>query len=804
MSIRNPVLRLASAGLLAGMILSGCGNGNAPTAYPVSTPLPVPTYAVTFLVRVPQDTPAGDKVILNILDEVTGPSLNPMRYEMQLLDAGLWQLTVNFPRSALIYYQYSLKSGSLESGSGPGILDFRVYCAAGNNQVEDAVAHWMGSSFNGTSGRIRGLIRDSATGLAIPGLIVTAAGVRTTTDSSGNYLLTGVPSGKQILVAFDMDGGYRSFVQEAIVADGQDTPANLQMAPLPRVTISFHVYVPADTPAFAQVRLAGNLYALGNTFLPGAASTLVDSARAPLMARLVDGTYVVSLSLPVGAYVRYKYTLGDGFWNAERDSLGRFNLREMIVPEHDQLMDDSIATWRSGNLGPVTFNAAVPAATPSSEYISIQFSPFSGIWMRPIPMFMTAPQQWTFTLFSPLEWSNTVAYRYCRNSACGVADDVATAGESPGGRLFLPSADPQILSDTVLDWVAMPQVETPAASSIGTIRPDFRFGVVLSSNRWTPPFESTLADLTALRAGTVFLSPKWYLGANNPIPEIRNLPEQGSPLRQDLLGQIGGVRAAGFRPALAPDVAALTGTTIDWWESASRDTAWWDAFFAGYGAFLQTYADLAQQAGLEELFIARVNLTPALPGQPGTPGDADVRWRVLVRTIRLHYGGKLAVELPLTDAFTQPPAFLDEVDEVFLRVSGPLTGGSNTPADVKTAAGALLDANLGELRMLGKPIYLEAAYASAFGADAGCPRDSDNNCLPIDALTPGQSTALTLKPDFDAQTRAYQALLSAAVERDWISGFYAWNYFAPASLRDASQSIHGKPVEMLLAGWFNR
>lgn len=805
MSIRKHILRLTSLLLLASFFLSGCGGGNGSTPYPFATPLPLPTFAVTFLVRVPADTPAGDKVILNILDEVTGLSLNPTRYEMQPVDAGLWQLTVNFPRSALVSYQYSLLSGSLESGAGPGIVDYRTYYAAGNNQIEDAVAHWMGTSFSGTTGRLRGLVRDSATGNAIPGLIVTSAGLRTTTDTSGNFLLNGVPSGKQTLVAFDMDGGYRPFVQEAIVADGQDTPANLLLAPVPRVTISFHLYVPADTPPGAQIRMVGSLYSLGNTFQPGAASTMVDATRAPLLVQLVDGTYLVSLSLPIGSYFRYKFTMGDGFWNAERDAQGRFLLHDLIVPEHDTLVENGVGSWHSGTQGPVTFNVQTPSSTPPTEYISIQFSPFQGIWMRPIPMRNTGSQQWTFTLFSPLEWSGVVAYRYCRNNACGVADDVATAGDSPGGRQFAPAALPQILSDTVMEWVAWPETSTPTAAPLATaLRQDFRFGVFLSSARWNQPFEPATADLVGLRAGTVFLSPQWYFGANAPLPEIRNLPEQATPLRQELAAQIAAVRAAGMKPALAPDLTALSGTTTDWWETAPRDTAWWDSFFQAYGGFLYAYADLAQQTGVEELVIARANLMPAMPGRPGTPADAELRWRVLVRNVRLHFAGKLAVELPLTDAFGATPTFLDEVDEIFIRTSGPLTGGANSAEEMKAAAGALLDDKLADVRALGKPVFLEAAYASTFGSDAGCARDASNNCLPLDMLTPGPGLALTLPVDFDAQTRAFQALLSAAAERDWISGFYAWGYYAPAALRDASPSIHGKPVETLLAGWFNR
>ena len=193
-----------------------------------------------------------------------------------------------------------------------------------------------------------------------------------------------------------------------------------------------------------------------------------------------------------------------------------------------------------------------------------------------------------------------------------------------------------------------------------------------------------------------------------------------------------------------------------------------------------------------------------MPGNPQTPADIETRWRVLVRNVRQHYAGKIVVEVPLTDAFPSIPQFFDEVDEFIVRVSGPVAAGNNTPDEMKAAAGALLDDKLADLRSLGKPIFLAPAYASLGGADAGCPRDALGSCLPIQSIFPGPGLALTLAPDFDAQTRAYQAMLLAATDRDWISGFFAWGYYAPVALRDASPSIHGKPVEIYLAGMFNR
>jgi hypothetical protein len=797
------IFRSAAAVLLAGILLTGCGGGSS---YPIATPLPLAKFSISFLVRAPGDTPAGDKVILNILDEVTGLTLNPTSYEMKLVDVGLWQLSLDFARNALVHYRYSLQSGEIEAGSGSGMVDYRTYYSSGNNQVEDTVAHWTGTEFHGTTGRVRGLVRDAVTGLAVPGLVVGTAGMRTLTDTSGFYMLSGVPTGKQTLVAFDMDGNYRPFLQEAIVADGQDTPADLLLSPAPKVTVSFHLYIPqSETPAGAQIRMAGNLLMLGNTFQPGAASTMVEPARTPLMTMMDDGTYILSLAMPVGAHVRYKYTLGDGFWNAERDSQGRMVLREIIVPEYDTIIENGVTSWKSSSQGTVMFNAVAPAGTPSSEKVYIQFSPFQGIWMRPIPMWMIGPQQWTFTLTSPLEWPGQVSYRYCRNGMCGLADDVSTAGDESNGRFFQVTPAPQSVVDAIPGWTVWPDTSAaviPAPSA--PVRSSLRFGVMLSPARWAPPYDSTIADLVALRAGTVFLGPQWYLGANAPLPEIRYLPELASPLRQDVVGQLAYLRAAGIRPALAPTVSALTGLTSDWWDTAPRDTAWWDAFFQAYANVLYTYADIAQQNGVEELVIARADLLPAMPGLPGTPADIETRWRVLARNVRLRYAGKLAVELPLTDGFPALPQFFDEIDEIIIRVSGPLTAGSNTPEEMKAAAGALLDDKLAALRNLGKTIFLAPAYASVGGADSGCPRDAMGSCLPVASILSGPGLALILPPDFDAQTRAYQALLAAAAEREWIWGFFAWGYYPPVALRDASPSIHGKPVELFLAGMFNR
>ena len=98
------------------------------------------------------------------------------------------------------------------------------------------------------------------------------------------------------------------------------TQVSLSLAPADLVSVVFTVSVPETGIKNLPIRLAGDLLQLGNTFgdLRGGLSTL--AARMPLLSPLSDGRYTITLSLPAGADIRYKYTLGDGLWNAEHAS----------------------------------------------------------------------------------------------------------------------------------------------------------------------------------------------------------------------------------------------------------------------------------------------------------------------------------------------------------------------------------------------------------------------------------------------------------------------------------------------------
>ena len=83
----------------------------------------------------------------------------------------------------------------------------------------------------------------------------------------------------------------------------------------------------------------------------------------------VDATHALLLTqLYAGTDLRYKYTLGDGLWNAERDANGGFVTRQLIVPEQGPVVQDTVASWRSPAYAGLTFHVTVPANTPASDF----------------------------------------------------------------------------------------------------------------------------------------------------------------------------------------------------------------------------------------------------------------------------------------------------------------------------------------------------------------------------------------------------------------------------------------------------
>ena len=544
-----------------------------------------------------------------------GLALNAVDYPMTAVDTITYTATLAIPDQALLRYRYVRRGASRinEATNLDAGIRYRLLHVSGPTQIVDTVSSWTDKAVSTLSGNIIGTVVNSDTGVPIPDIMVTAGGVQAQTDSACRFQLLGLRGGVHNFVAYALDGAFQTFQQGATVAENQSTPVNVGLKPAQLVNIIFSVSVPKGTQPGIPLRIAGNLLQLGNTFsdLRGGLSTVAD--RMPVLTPQPDGRYSVSLFLPAGADIQYKYTLGDGFWNSEFTASGQYVTRHLIVPAQNMTVSDSVESWQAGPNGPILFQVSVPPNTPTGEIIYIQFNPYG--WTPPIPMWPVGTNQWAYKLYGPLNIVGSFGYRYCRNAQCDSADNSQTVGPTSRGHIVTPSLAPQEILDTVNQWVWPQNAGSPAlvATTIPSRGTGFMAGVEFQSyyEPNTPTFiPNALKNIQAIGSNWVFFTPSWTFVRGNPLIYSERPGEDA--FWSDTVSSISQARALNLNVALFPQPRFETNAN-DFWNSAPRDAGWWDNWFEHYRAFVIHYADMANLSGSQALIIGGDWIAPALP-----------------------------------------------------------------------------------------------------------------------------------------------------------------------------------------------
>ncbi len=792
-------------------------GGSTPTpGGVVASPTPQVMAQTNFVVTLPEPLQANESLAIAIMDEVTGLSLNSTQYPMGPRDSITYTATLPLPYNSVVKYRYVRRSASqvLEDTNLGTAIRYRMHNVTGPSEVQDIVADWGDKSFARPTGKIEGHILNADTGSPLPSILVTAGGVQYLTDSTGRFELNGLPTGTQNLLAYSLDGMYQTFQQGAAVADGNTTSVDLRVKPSQLVSVTFIVSVPANTVPGVPVRIAGNLLQMGNTFadLQGGVSTNAD--RMPVMGLQADGRYAVTLGLPVGTHIQYKYTLGDGYWNSERREDGQWMLREFVVPSQDMTVQDSVVSWLANGTSPILFEVTVPSVTPPGDIVYIQFNTFG--WMEPLPMWPLGNNRWAYKLYSPLDILGSFSYRYCRNGQCGSADDGDTVGAAPAGRQAATSILSQDIQDTVgtWKWFENPEPVTLVGATIVPRTSGFLAGIEFQSTyrpNWSYYAPQAFSNTQALGANVAVLTPSWTY---TKVTSLQFGPVPGQdPLWIDSAIMISQARALGLNVAIFP-TPKFPASSSDFWLNAPRDAQWWLTWFARYRAFAVNYADLASQTGAQTLILGGDWVAPALPngklpdGSPSnTPADIDTQWKSVIADVRAHFKGQILWALPYTKSNLEAPLdFLKDTDGIYLLWSASLsTNPSATKVDYANEAGRLLDNEVAPLAsLLGKPLILAVAYPSAAGSASGCIPDGKGNCLDWPALNRPNEDIGSVTLSLQSQADIYEAMLNAVNSRPWISGFISRGYYLPAALQDKSASIHSKPTADILWYWFPR
>lgn len=778
-----------------------------------------PLAVVTFQAQVPQGTPPDQAIFIEILDEVTGLALNVRRHQMQYISTHLVSIALPLQVGSIIKYRYS-RFGNYpvneETTQGDPVR-YRLFHVINPAIVKDIISGWTDLPYTGLTGRIIGQVKSSADGSPLVGLLASAGGIQSFTSTDGGFIIEGLPPGIHNLVIYAIDGSYSTFQQGALIAPEATTPATIELQPSEYANVEFVVHVPPNTLPGIPIRIAGNLYQFGNTFsdLNGGVNTV--ASRMPVLNPQPDGTYTIQLSLPIGTYIEYKYTFGDGFWNAEHKPNGEFNLRNLIITKEQTKIEDFIVSWgENPSAAPVLFDVRVPENTPQEEYVSIQFNPFG--WMEPVPMWSLGENRWAYLLVSPLSAQQILSYRYCRNNLCGHADDSATPGNDSVGRVIHTSETRQIFQDQVDAWNYLdPQAETvhQGSNSIEVIRDSFISGIELTHiyhPAFKPRLNSSFSEIRQLGANAVVLTPTWTFMDTNPLT-LMIQPSQ-DPFWLDIQEMVSIARESGLAVYLFPQ-PNFPGDSQSWWLNAPLDFAWWVNWFERYRDFVVYHADLAERAGAQGIILGGGWLEPAMPGgklpdntPANLPADIVQRWKEIISQVRNHFSGEIYWALLANPAGLNPPPFSEKIDRFYLIWSLPLIRSSeSTFQDFTRVAGDYLDTKVFPIQITtGKSFLIGITYPSAEGALSGCvaelPSESSRNCLDFSLLSAPNPDYPSVTLDFEEQYEAYKAVLSASLHREWIEGITARGYYYPATLQDKSISPKGKPAIELLRHLF--
>lgn len=764
-----------------------------------------PKAEVVFQVRLPSSLIEGEKLVLEVLDDVTGVYFNPSHYEMAKQNDQDYFVRLPLIVGEKIKYRF-LRQGSqsiYEYTSQNAPVRYRMLLVNGPLVIQDAVAAWSDQPFNGPVGRIRGQLMDQATNQPLANMAIYAAGMQTLSAADGSFILEGLPLWTQNVVIASLDGAYETFQQGAVVSEEATTPILLTLSKRPTTEVTFLVKVPDGFSTDLPLRLANNLYSLGYPESELASGSSMLSSNLPVFTKTSADQYSLTLTLPIGADLRYKFTFGDGFWNAELNSSGNFVTRDLVVSGSTKTIQKRIELVQSPNMGEIKFNVSVPATTPANEELSLQLNAFG--WMESLPMQKTSENQWTYTLYSPTHLIGNITYRACRNDLCGLA----ISDPSQDGNVTAAAA-PQVVTMNITNWQYLDASTAPTSvdTNGGGLNPrtDFISGYELTPHlavSWKNSIQQGLESIQGTGANWVILSPTWSVSHTNP-PLLE--PIAGTDLLwpdlQQLAAQISSDQLSPvIFPVLSDSIAA-----DQFWINGKRDAGWWQTFYDRYHRFMMQNADLAALTNASAFVIGDPNMNPAMSNgllttgeSSNSPSNADEQWSQLITDIRSRYTGPIIGVISLPSQITTLPGWLKDVDAFYVLFSPSMvdSGDLSVQAMVNTF-GTALDSLVQPLaQQYSKPIIIGINYPSSSIALNGC-MDINAKCLEVQP-----SLLLGTTVDLDLQARIYNAAVIASANRSWVKGFIARGFNPLVVMKDQGSSIYGKPASDVLWFWYH-
>ncbi len=798
--------------LISTLSISGCNpnlNKDDKGLSDPASPDDLLTQAVEahFTIVLPGPVSDGESVVLEVLDEVTGLPYNSRIYQMTGENSQEFTTTVSFPAGSVVKYRYLRIGTSItpEVTRDGNEIRYRLLFVSGETTTTDILQNWQGSTSTSDTGLLSGTVVDKATQMPLADILISAAGNLTFTDANGQFNIHGLTPGIHNVVFYAMDGGYQTYQQSASIVSGSTTRANLELTAQPLVQVTFHLTAPNDALGI-PVYMTGNLLQLGNTFSNLNGGMSIKPKLMPLMTLQEDGSFLLTLDLHAGTDLRYKFTLGDGFWNSERDANGGFYVRQLIVPDHAVTLDLRVASWRSPGVQPITFNINIPPENDPGDEKYIQLK--SSSWTEPLPLWPLGNGNYIYILFSPLDTTIPIAYRFCRNEDCLQALDAASLISEANVQPAETAQSVQVLLSEWQNWHPITSPTEVIAADIPVKSASYQTWIELSpemTSTWQVYAPMGISALADKGVGTIVISPEWFISSdsNTLAPLIGE-----TPFKSTLVNLLGNIDSFKMETGLFPRIAP-TNTVQTFWSSQEHSEDWWRKWFTSYRQFILNYAQIAAETQVDWFVIGGKDVMPAFPGgvfadgsASDIPDDFDDLWLKLISDIRSKYSGKLVWATNAQVSLDPLPNFLNSVDAVYITIDSPI-GFSESPTLDELAYNfqAVVNSQVYDVYVsTQKPIIAGLAYPSVTNASSGCSL-LDYECS-NDGIFLNEEVA-EISVNLEEQVLIYNATLPILANQEWINGIAIKGYDPTMIKLDGTSSIAGKPAFDVIWYWFS-
>lgn len=779
--------------LLAVTVLFGCAiridpaSNALPTKSPdipgkVSQPELIPQ---VFSVDLRMPASAETQLSVDLFDEVSGMLYNLKRYPLTRQADGKFQATILLPENASLRYRYVMTApieGAEQKADGSPV-GYRVVFVQKNNIINDLISGWPNSPYSGETADLTGIVHDGKSNQPLPDILINIAGYQTFTDMTGRFVLHDLPVGAHLLSAVSIDGSHMTFQQQANLIAGLSTPAVIKLTPLPEIKVTLNL-APLKDAVGAPVRIATNYAQGGAIFQDSIEDTL--ASRMPLMARNENGSYSLELTMHAGNVLRYKYTLGNGVINAERDKSGLLLLRMVTLPDHDVTLSDKIATWRINDQAPVTIIAQAPPSTPPEDSVSIQF--ISNQKHETIPMWSMGNGQWMILYFGNPN-SEPVFYRFARNDQADLSVDPASSA-NPYQIVF---TNKNAQTHQIENWSSLDSSQ-PILRQVTTADNSKLIGVELMPG-YQPSFLNRYRqlphELKQYGINWLIFTPSWSLKVRGGLPYLE-YDSSSSVLLSELAEVVSLAKSEGYQVALYPQIK-FPASPQTWWLESDKSRIWWQQWYAEYERFVMCFSQFANVNGIDQLILGGSGVEYSLPGAIktsgsnfGTPKTADQTWADLLNKVKTYYSGQLLIGVSTASDTLPIYSFYDQADGFYLtfddaELQAYTYNQYSVTAYLDSTVTTFFDA-------VDKPLFAGIAASSLVSTQLG--NNADRQVL-ISPFNPQYGAA---NVDLESQDYFYQVYTSSLSSYDWISGISTRGFFPVLQLTDFSSSIYGKPA----------